>query len=70
MGISKSAMYLNTQLASVLYSVSPIQSINEVIEKGTTKFEGREAVFGKAEVEEGGHEDGRGDELLLLFGKV
>ena len=34
------------------------------------QFEGHEAVFGKAKVEEGGHGDGGSAELLLLFGEV
>ena len=38
--------------------------------EGDAHFEGREAVFGKAEVEEGGHGDGGSAELLLLFGEV
>jgi len=38
--------------------------------EGDAHFEGREAVFGKAEVEEGGHGDGGSAELFLLFGEV
>lgn len=38
--------------------------------EGDAQFEGREAVFGKAEVEEGGHRDGGSAELLLRLGKV
>ena len=38
--------------------------------EGDTHFEGCEAVFGKAEVEEGGYRDGGSAELLLLFGEV
>lgn len=38
--------------------------------EGNAHADGRETVLGKAEVEEGCDGDGRGAELLLLFGEV
>lgn len=68
-GISKSAIYFSTQLISALYLVAdPVDEGGA--REGDAHFEGREAVFGKAEVEEGGHGDGGSAELLLLFGEV
>lgn len=68
-GISKSAIYFSTQLIGALYLVA--DSVDEGgAREGDAHFEGREAVFGKAEVEEGGHGDGGSAELFLLFGEV
>jgi hypothetical protein len=52
-----------------------IFSLADPVNKGGTRegdahFEGREAVFSKAEVEDGGYRDGGSAELLLLFGEV
>lgn len=67
--ISKSAIYFSTQLISALYLVAdPVDEGGA--REGDAHFEGHEAVFGKVEVEEGGHGDGGSAELLLMFGEV